>query len=651
MSGRFLLAQVRRATAAAVSFFLPLTGAMAQKEKAVASEMYPDPAVQPEEPHAPALWRPYLAPVVPPIQLGNSNRLRDLIRGGNLYLTAHDAIELALENNIDIAIARYNPMYQAWQVERFEAGGALPGVPSNATAASSVASGQGVLGSQAAAGVSAPSGNGVGRSVGNAAVAQIGPQTQTLDPIVQQASTFSHRSILEPNAVQSGTINLVDNQRIFTANFTQGFLIGGSATISYNEHYLNENASSDVLNPSVAPTLAAQVQVNLLNGFGVAVGSRTIVASKINFRTSDLNFRNQVSGVVADVLSAYYGLVADYEAIRARQSARETSRQFLSESQARLEVGTLAELDVTTAQSQLAASEQDLVNANSALAQDELRLKNLISRTGTGDPLVASAHIVPLDRMVIPDQEDLPPLRTLIEGAMLSRPDLQAEKNAIESAQVSALGTQNGVLPTLVGFAQESHAGLAGTPRLATFNGLVLTADPRFAGGLGNALGQIFRRDFPSESGGGFFSASLKNRTAQADYAVEQLSLRQQQLTAAKDAKQAEVDVTNALVALQQARARYEAAVRNHTLEQQLLDAEEQRFRLGASTPYNVVAQQRDLAVAVSSEISALVSYSNARIALDQATGRTLLENHVSIVEARSGKVAEHAALPVNLPQ
>jgi outer membrane protein TolC len=640
----------QRAVALALCVFWPASLSWAQMDKKIEEQMYQDPAIHPEEPKAPWLWRPYLAPAVPPIRMNNSPRVRDLIRGGNMYLSLQDAISLALENNIDIEVARYSPIVQAWTVERSEAGGALPGVPSNATQASSVASGQGVLGSEAAAGVSVPSGNGVTRAGGNSSVAQIGPQTQTLDPVIQESTTFSHRDTLQPDSLLSQTISLIDNARAYSGTYTQGFLIGGSVTVSYNNHYLNENSPTDVLNPTQAPTLAVQFQLNLLNGFGTAVGERTINVNKINFRTSDLNFRTQVTGVVVSVLDAYYALVADYESIRSRQSALEASQQFLKENQERLELGTLAELDVTTAQSQLAASEQDLVNSTSGLVQDEVTLKSLISRNGVGDPVVAGARIVPLDHIVIPDHDDLPPMKTLIESALLGRADLQAEKNAILASDTSAIGTKNGILPTLVAFGGESQAGTAGVPHVVNFEGQVSTANPYFVGGLTTALGQVFRRNFPTDTAGAYFSATFRNQAAQADYGIDQLSLRQQQLGAAKDFKQAEVDVLNAVVALRQARARYQAAIANHKLEEQLLDAEQKRFKLGASTPYNVISQQRDLAAAVSTEIAAEVSYSSAQIGLDQATGRTLLANHVNITEARSGQVKEPSTLPAALP-
>ena len=148
-----------------------------------------------------AILRPYFATEVPPVRLSNSSRLRSLIRAGTLYLTRQDAIALALENNIDLEIARYNSVIATWRVVRAEAGGLLPGVPSNASQAGSVALGQGVTGSQAAAGVRIPGNLGNGNQSTNATISQIGPVTQTLDPIIQEASTFSHTTTPQPNLV------------------------------------------------------------------------------------------------------------------------------------------------------------------------------------------------------------------------------------------------------------------------------------------------------------------------------------------------------------------------------------------------------------------------------------------------------------------
>lgn len=628
----------RKALIVGICWLLP---AMAQQQT----------GVEPIRPTGSILWRPYKATTVPPVRLANSDRIKILIQGGKLYLTVHDAIALALENNIDIETARLNPSLMAWNLERAQAGGALPGVPSGASLSSSVASGQGVIGSQQAAGVSLPGLRGGSSGTANATVSQVGPVTPVLDPSIQETDTFSHRSNPEPNVLLSQVPNLVQGLRTYTGTYQEGFLTGGSFNMTYSEHYLNENAPLDVLNPSVAPSLSFSIQQNLLQGLGIPVNARNITVARMNLQMSDLNFKTQVTGTVVNVLNTYYALVADYDDLRAKQDALETAQRFRDESKRRLELGALSQLDVTTAENQVATSQLALVNSQATLEQQELQLKNLISRTGTGDPAIMNADIVPVDHLVIPTSDEIPPIKDLVAKAYANRSDLLVEKGNLKATEVSDLGTINGLLPSAGVLATRSTQGLAGAPKTVNIPGFPpLASDPYFRGGMGTALSQVFQQNFPTESVGVFGAIQARDRVAEADYGIDQLSLRQQQLLVAKDMNQAQVDITNSVVALRQARARYDAAVQSRILQQQLLDAEEKKFNFGASTPYDVVVEQRDLAAAQAAELSALASYQSARISLDQTTGSTLEANHVSLAEAESGKVATPSSLPQPLP-
>ncbi len=607
--------------------------------------------VEPIRPSGPIYLRPYEATTVPPVDLANTGRMRILIQSGKLYLTVHDAIALALENNIDIENARYNPSVMAWNLERSQAGGALPGVPSGASLSSSVASGQGVIGSQQAAGISLPGLRGGSSGTANATVSQVGPVTPVLDPSIQETDTFGHRSNPEPNVLLSLVPNLVQGLRTYTGTYQQGFLSGGTFNMTYSEHYLNENAPSDVLNPSVAPSLSFSIQQNLLQGFGIPVNARNITVAKMNLQMSDLNFKTQVTGTVVNVLNTYYALVADYDDLGAKQDALDTAQRFLTESRRRLELGALSQLDVTTAENQVATSNLALVNSQATLEQQELQLKNLISRTGTGDQAIAEAEIIPVDHLVIPATDEIPPIKDLVQRAFANRSDLLVENGNLKATEVSNLGTINGLLPSAGVLASRSTQGLAGAPKVANIPGVgTFTSDPYFRGGMGTALSQVFQQNFPTESVGVFGAIQARDRVAEADYGIDQLSLRQQQLLVAKDMNQAQVDITNSVVALRQAKARYEAAVQARILQQQLLDAEEKKFNLGASTPYDVVVEQRDLATAQAAELSALASYQSARISLDQTTGETLEANHVSLTEALTGKISTPSSLPQPLP-
>ena len=604
-----------------------------------------EPTVEPVRATTPFL-RSYQPAQIPPIGLANSGRLGNLVRAGMLYLTVQDAIALALENNIDLEVARYNPIISEWQLERSQAGGALPGVPSSAAQAGNVANGQGVAGSQAAAGVSTGSNGNAAAASTNATVAQIGPIAQTLDPVIQDSTVFSHQTAPQADTVQSILPVLISKTRNSSFSYAEGFLIGGNVTVSYKDSYLNENAPTDVLNPSSAPSLSITYQQNLLRGFGVPVNSRTIRVSRLNVKASELNFKTQVSTTVNQVLNLYYALAASYQDLKAKSNAIEVAQKFYDNSKLQERAGTLARLDVTTAEAQLASAQYDLVNSQTNLQQQQLLLKNLLSRTGIADPVLAFVEIVPLDRIAVPESDDLPPLKDLLETALKNRSDLAAERLGISSSEILALGTRNGIRPLLVGIATESAAGLAGTPRKVVSKFGVETANPYFDGGIGDAVSEVLRRNFPTNRAAAYFQTPLHNDQAQADFAIDQLQLRQSQIQLGKDLNQIAVDVSNYVVAMRQARGRYRAAVQTRILQQQLLDAEQKKLAGGASTPFNVVQQQRDLVASQSAEIATQVDFNNARLALDQTLGTTLEVNHVSLDDARAGKVQRVSSIP-----
>lgn len=635
-------------------------------------------SLTPERSKKSVFVRPYLAPTIPPARLGNSGRLRSLVHAGRIYLTVQDAIALAIENNIDIEVNRYNPLIDQWNLQRAEAGGPLPGVPSGVSQAGSVATGQGVAGAQAAAGVSTGGGNSSSSNSVNATISQIGPVTPTLDPVFQSVAGYSHKSAPQSNLVGYGVINLIQNTRNYTETISQGLVSGGQVSFTYRDSYLNENAPTDVLNPSSATSIQLSFQHNLLSGFGVAVNSRNITIARANLKIEDLTFKNQLIASIVNVLDLYYGLVADYQDVKAKQSAVDVAQRFYQDNQRQVQIGTMAPLDVTTAEAQVASSQQDLVISQTTLQLQQVQLKDVLSRDGLADPVVREAQIVPLDHIDVPEKDDLPPLKQLIATALSNRSDLAGEKLGLVNSKTSALGTQNAVLPQLAVLLSATQQGLAGEPRYVPLppdeqkfpagplppgfqpcppslhqppGAVCEVPDPYFVGGIGTALGQTFRRNFPTQRAGTFIAPTLRNRVAQADNAIDLLDLRQSELQLQKDLNEVAVDVSNGVVGLQQARVRYQAAVKNRVLEQQLLDAEQKKFALGASTTFNVVQQQRDLATAQSTETSSLVAYSNARVALDQTLGVTLQANHVSIDEALNGQVSRPSTLPATLPE
>ena len=632
-------------------------------------------AIAPQKPGEPVIIRPYFSEYIPPVRTRNSLRLQDLIRAGKLYLTAQDAIAMAIENNIDIEIARYNPLIQESQLRRQQAGGALAGIPSAASRIGTVQSGQGVAGSQQAAGVSGGQ-NGQSNNTANATVTQIGSVTPVLDPIFQQVQTYSHRSSPQPLQRQSQTSNLISNTRNYQTAIQQGLITGGQATLTYADSYLNENAPSNLLNPSNGVSAQLQVQHNFLRGFGIAVNSRNITIAKANLALSGTQFKAQVIAVVANVLNLYYGLVADYADLKAKTSAVEVAQRFFENNKKQVQIGSMAPLDITTAEAQLATSQQELVVSQTTLAQQQVALKNVLSRTGLADPVLRTVDIIPLDPIIVPEKAEVFPKKELLAKALANRTDIAADRVNLENARVNSLNTQNSVLPQLAGVVSATNQGLNGSPQASPIRGggqvsagsgsvpgiipcppgigqpgqACQVPDPYFVGGIGTGLGQMIRRNFPSQRATAFFNASLRNRSAQADNNIDQLSLRQTELENARSVNEIAVTVSNSIIGLQQARVRYQAALRNRILSQQLLDAEQKKFSLGVSTTFEVVQQQRDLATAQSNEVAALAAYSNARVALDQTVGLTLEQNHIAVTEALDGHLPRKSVLPDQLP-
>ncbi|MEO8028848.1 MAG: TolC family protein, partial [Bryobacteraceae bacterium] len=313
----------------------------------------------------------------------------------------------------------------------------------------------------------------------------------------------------------------------------------------------------------------------------------------------------------------------------------------------------LAPIEIIRAEAEVASRQQDLETSETNVLQQETILKTALSRNGIASPAVAGAHIVPTDPIRIPDVEKVEPVQDLTAHAMESRPELAQSRILLDNSRISLKGTRSALLPTIDAYGSLRNTGLAGTPNtlpLPGGNGLTngKNADPFTVGGYGTVLGQIFSRNFPDYSIGVQLNIPLRNRSAQADYATAQLNLRQSELQVERLVNGLRIDVQNALTAVRQARARFQSARKNRTLQEQTLDAEQKKYALGASTLYLVIQAQRDLATARGSEVAAQAAYAQARTQLDVATGYILENNNVQMDEAMKGSVSKPPSqLPV----
>jgi len=596
------------------------------------------PAQVVEKPAGPIGIRSYNPARLPEVRLNNTDRLHSLIRGGKLYLTVQYAIAVAIENNLDLEVDRYGPVSAEWNLRRQKAGGALAGVTSGNGLTNQATSGQGVEGSQVAAGLSQNNNGNGGGSAGT--VSQLGPITPNLDPVFQNTTFFAHSTSPQANTTQSQVTALVDTKHIIDSFVQQGLITGGFVQITANESYLKQNAPGNTLNPSVYPTVQITVRHQFLQGFGIAVNRRFITVAEKQVGAARETFRSQLLNTVASVLNLYWSLVAADDEVRVRRNALDAAQKFLDDTKKQIALGAVARSDIYRAEADQATRGQDLAIAQVNVLQAESLLKNSLSRNGMEDPVIEAANVVPLDQIQVPAQEELPGLRDLVAKALKQRPDVALAKISNETGEVQSLGTANTLLPFLVGLYSTTDVGSAGTPVPGQ------ATDPFYAGGLGTALGQVFRRNFYSQREVVGFQILFENRKAQADYAIDQLQLRQGNLIQRRNLNQIVVDISNQTVALRQARSRYAQAVSSRSLQEQLLEKEQQLFSYGSALIGDVVTARASLMTAQLAEAQALAAYGRARVALDQVLGDTLEVNHVSLDEGLAGHVARESKAP-----
>ena len=590
-----------------------------------------------EKAPGPAIIRPYRAPAVPEARLNNSARLHTLLRAGTLQLTVQDAIALAIENNLGLEIERYGPLLAQTALERAKAGGPLRGVPSASAQVSSVNSGVGVNGSSQSAGLGGGGGSSSGGSGGNASIQQVGAITPNLDPVLQSTTTQAHLTQPQSNTVVSQTTSLVQKIRTTSTTLQIGLISGGLVQYRNYEQSLKENSPSDELNPAVGPHMDLTFQHSLLRGMGVKLNDRGIRIANINTGAALESFRSELLNLVANVLNSYWDLVSAREERTARQRASENAQKFYTDTQKEIAAGAIPRVELSRAAAEVAARRQDLVVSESNLKQRENALKELLVRTP--DAAVEAAAVLPLDRIEMPETDELPQLRELVAVAMAKRPDVAVAKMRDRTSEMSLAGTENPLLPSLQVTGQTYNRGVAGTPQASSGS----EANPYFVGGYGTALGQVLRRNFPNYSGSLSVSASIGNRKAQGDYGIDQLQFRQSQLSGQRDTNAIVVDVAARMSAIRQARARYTAAVNTRTLQEQLLAADREKFASGMAKFNEIISDQRALVAAQISEVNALASYAHARVSLDQTLGETLEKNCVTLEEGLMGRVTRES--------
>jgi outer membrane protein TolC len=597
--------------------------------------------------------RNYRPRPVPNISFEDSPRIEHLMRAGRIYLSLRDAIALALENNLDIEVARLNPKLQDANLMRASAGALLRNVNNSISQGPSSASLGALAGANSLGSTGSGSSSGsTGGVLSGLSVQLAGSAIPNLDPTLFVNSQFNHQTSPQTNSFVTGTNFLVTSYKQANFGIQQGFLTGTNVSIGMgNVLGYKQNAPSSDFNPVTQGSLSLSVTQNLLNGFGMAVNNRAIRIAKNQRHISDLTFKQQVMATVSNVVSLYWDLVSFNDSLKVRQQTLDLNTKLYEDNKRRAELGALAEIDIVQAEAEVKSSQQDVTTAETQVLQQEMILKNVLTRSGFSNPAVVGARIVPTDHFDVPATEAIQPTQDMVSEAFQKRPEIEQSQVGLEDSRISMLGTKNNLLPSLSVFANLSNSGLAGevntVPVPITVGGQIVgfrtrtTADvnPFFLGGYGSFLSQVFNRNFPNYSAGFQLNIPIKNRANQADLITDELNYRQQQIQDKQLQNNIKLNVINAQTALRQARAAYDTSVLARKLQEQTLNGERRKYELGTSTILNVVIVQRDTTTRELAEVEARSQYIKARTAVDQVLGRTLEVYNVDIEEARQGVV------------
>jgi outer membrane protein TolC len=585
----------------------------------------------------PRLWRPYVEQPLPNMVLENSPRLHTLIHDGKLELSLSDALSLALENDLDIVVQRYVVPFAETDILRTKSGQAARGFTGALSPGelNSGAIGAGV----SSAGGTGGTGNAGGITGGGGAVS-IGP-AGAFDPSVSY--TYSYDRVTSPlnSLVVSGIPTTTSSAIANSASYAQLLTEGTSYSVSLSSLSQVTTQKNTLFNPDVTSRLSIGVNQPLLAGFGFMPNERFIMVARNNQKTAREVFLQQVITSIVQVENAYYDLASFQLNVQVAAKSLAAVNELLEETKRQQELGTLAHLDVVTAESQVAASHRDLIVAQTNLQIQETTLKQLLSKRG--DPDLDAATIVLTDALPEPRTEDLPELATALSTASSKRSELREAGNNLDNQNIGIHYAKNNMLPSLAVFGLYAGSGLRGDTPVVT---PVTPGTPMVTGGALGSLGQTFGATYPETAYGVSFGAAIRNRSAQADNVRSQLERNQLQVGLQSTRNQIKVQVQQARITLIQGKEQVAAAREATRLAQESLDAERIKLRNGLSTAYNVVLKERDLVTAQYAELQATDAYAKALVAMDQAMGTTLDRNHIELNEALTGDVTERPSVP-----
>ena len=608
----------------------------------------------------PHLFQPYMPQELAEPNLGNSPRIDALMRDGKVYLSIDDAIALALENNLDLDIARYNLNIAQADLLRAKSGASILGVNTGIvqnTPGGGVGGLGGTVGSGTGGTTVAAGGAGTGTNGLVSSTLGIGAPITSFDP--QLTGTLQ----LDKNDTESVSVFSpvpIVAQNTYTSNFgyTQGFEWGGALTGGFNNSHLTTNNPTSLLTPQLGSNFQFRFTQNLLQGFGFLPNTRFIRIARNNREISDVAFRLQVITTVDQIENMYWDLVYAYENVRVQQESLTYAQKALEDSKRQAQVGTAPPIQVVSSQSTVATDQQNLIVAQNNLQLQQLLMKNALSRS-IEDPVLAEADVIPTSGMEVPQQETVIPTQDLINDALRHRAELVESRIDLQSRDINTKSVRNAMLPTLQAYAYYGGSGVGGdvnplVPNCAdttsTFCFDPTKAPPPFrtstAVGYGGTLSQLVNSTAPDKGVGLSLSIPLRNRLAQSNQVRATLEYRQAQVRQHQLENQVRIEVRNAQFDVRQNRAAVQAAQSAVDLAHQTLDADQQKLKVGLTTQTAILQDAATLTTGESNLVSAKAAYEKSRIELDRATGLLLDHAGIDIGDATRGQVTHLPSVP-----
>ena len=616
-------------------------------------------------PAFPNLLQPYTPQDLPQPNLSNSPRIDSLMKDGKIYLSIDDAIALALENNLDLDIARYNLNIAEADLLRAKSGASILGV-NTGVVQNTPGGGVGGLGGTVGSGT-----GGTTVAAGGAGTGTNGLVSSTLgigSPIISFDPALSGTMQLDKNNTESVSVFSpvpIVAQNTYNANFsyTQGFTWGGALSGGFNNTHLTTNNPTSLLTPQLGSNFQFRFTQNLLQGFGFLPNTRFIRIAKNNREISDVAFRLQVITTVDQIENMYWDLVYAYENVRVQQESLTYSQKALEDSKRQAQVGTVPPIQVVSAQSTVATGQQNLIVAQNNLQLQQLLMKNALSRS-IEDPLLAEADVIPTSVMLVPPQEPVIPIQDLINDALQHRAELVESRIDLNSRDINIKAVRNSMLPTLQAYAYYGGSGVGGdinplVPTCSATSGSFCfnpaKAPPPFrttnSVGYGGTLNQLVNGTAPDKGLGLTLTIPIRNRLAQSNQVRSELEYRQAQVRQHQLENQVRVEVRNAQFDVKQNRAAVQAAQSAVDLARQTLDADQQKLKVGLTTQTAILQDAATLTTGESNLVSAKAAYEKSRIELDRATGLLLDHAGIDIADATRGQVTRLPNVPYVAPR